>query len=61
MVLSKLDSSISYPEIKSVAAADNSKNREYDLYEIEVKHVDIIIAVGSANKSFADKNIIYCT
>ena len=28
MVLSKLDSSISYPEIKSVAAADNSKNRE---------------------------------
>ena len=59
MVLSKLDSSISYPEIKSVAAADNSKNREYDLYEIEVKHVDIIIAVGSANKSFADKNIIY--
>jgi len=56
MVLSKLDKSISYHEIKSVAPTDN---KEVELYEIEVKGVDIIIAVGNANKSFIDKNITY--
>jgi len=57
MVLSKLDSSISYSELKSVDPDDFKK--EANLYEIEVKDVDIIIAVGNAKKNYEDKNITY--
>jgi predicted NAD-dependent protein-ADP-ribosyltransferase YbiA (DUF1768 family) len=57
MVLSKLEKAISYPELKSVDADDFK--REANLYEIEVKDVPIIIAVGSAKRNFEEKNITY--
>ena len=57
MVLSRLDSSVSYPEIKNVDLDDYRK--EVNLYEIQVKDVDIIIAVGSAKNTFENKNITY--
>ena len=57
MVLSKLDKSISYHELKSVDPDDFKK--EANLYEIDVKNINIIIAVGSAKKNFEDKNITF--
>uniref|UniRef100_A0A6C0JXI2 NADAR domain-containing protein n=1 Tax=viral metagenome TaxID=1070528 RepID=A0A6C0JXI2_9ZZZZ len=57
MVLSKLDKGLSYPELKSVDPDDFKK--EANLYEIEAKDVDIIIAVGNAKKNFEEKNITY--
>lgn len=57
MVLSKLDKGLSYPELKSVDPDDFKK--EANLYEIEAKDVDIIIAVGHAKKNFEEKNITY--
>ena len=57
MVLSKIDKSISYPELKNVDSSD-LKN-EAGLYEIDIKGVDIIIAVGKAKNTFKDKNITY--
>jgi len=57
MVLSKLDKALSYPELKSVDPDDFKK--EANLYEIEDKDVDIIIAVGHAKKNFEEKNITY--
>jgi hypothetical protein len=57
MVLSKLDKGLSYPELKSVDPDDFKK--EASLYEIEIKDVDIIIAVGNAKKNFEDKNITH--
>lgn len=57
MVLSKLNSSVSYPELKKTNPEDS--NMETDLYEISVKNVDIVIAVGNPRHDFQKKNIVY--
>jgi len=57
MVLSKINSRISYPELKSVDYGD--LKTEANLYQIEIEEVDVIIAVGSAKNTFEDKNIFY--
>ena len=57
MVLSKLDNNISYPELKSVDYGDIKM--EATLYQIEIKGVDVIIAVGNGKNTFEEKNIIY--
>jgi predicted NAD-dependent protein-ADP-ribosyltransferase YbiA (DUF1768 family) len=57
MVLSKLDSDISYPELKSVDSGD--LKMEANLYQLEIKNVDIIVAVGNSKNTYEDKNILY--
>ena len=57
MVLSKINSDISYPELKSVDTTD--LNMEANLYQLEIRDVDVIIAVGNAKNTFEDKNVIY--
>lgn len=57
MVLSKINSEVSYTELKSVDPSDLQK--EANLFQINVDNVDIIIAVGNANKTFENRNIIY--
>jgi len=57
MVLSKLDKTISYPEIKSVDPED--VNKLSDLYQIEVHGVEIIIGVGHAKYKKGEKSITY--
>jgi predicted NAD-dependent protein-ADP-ribosyltransferase YbiA (DUF1768 family) len=57
MVLSKLDNDISYPELKSVDSGDIKI--EANLYQLEIKGVDVIIAVGNSKNTFEEKNVLY--
>ncbi len=57
MVLSKLDGDVSYPELKSVDSGD--LKMEANLYQLEIKGIDVIIAVGNAKNTYEDKNIYY--
>ena len=57
MVLSKINSNVSYPELKSVDSGD--LKTEANLYQLEIKDIDIIIAIGNAKNTFEDKNILY--
>jgi predicted NAD-dependent protein-ADP-ribosyltransferase YbiA (DUF1768 family) len=57
MVLSKIDSNVSYAELKSVGFDD--LKTEANLYQIEIKDIDIIIAIGNGKNTFEDKNILY--
>jgi predicted NAD-dependent protein-ADP-ribosyltransferase YbiA (DUF1768 family) len=57
MVLSKFDSDVSYPELKSVDSGD--LKMEANLYQLEIKDVDVIIAVGNSKNIYEDKNILY--
>jgi len=57
MVLSKLDGDVSYPELKSVDSGD--LKTEANLYQLEIKDIDVIIAVGNSKNTYEDKNILY--
>ena len=57
MVLSKLDSDVSYPELKSVDSGD--LKMEANLYQLEIKNIDVIVAVGNSKNTYEDKNILY--
>jgi predicted NAD-dependent protein-ADP-ribosyltransferase YbiA (DUF1768 family) len=57
MVLSKINSEVSYPELKSVDSGD--LKTEANLFQLEIKNVDVMIAVGNAKNNFEEKNILY--
>ena len=57
MVLSKLNSDVSYPELKTVDSGD--LKTEANLYQIEIKDIEVVIAVGNPKNTYEDKNILY--
>ena len=57
MVVSKINSSVSYPELKKVDTNDLKK--EANLYQIQVDGIEIIIAVGNAKNTFESQNVLF--
>ena len=57
MVLSKINKSVSYPEIKTVDKAD--ENKESWIYQLFLKNVEVLVGVGAAKNTYENKNIIY--
>jgi len=58
MVVSKLDDSINYPDLKSVDSVDIGFDA--NLYEIEIMpEIKGIIALGNVKYNFSEKNILY--
>ena len=57
MVLSKIDSSVSYPELKRANPED--ADMEADIYALQIKNVEVVIALGNSRDDFRKNNIIY--
>lgn len=58
MVLSRINDNVNYPELKRVDKEDI--NKKTNLYETNIKDVDILIAIGSPQNNFQEEdNILY--
>ena len=57
MVLSKINNNVSYPELKSVDTED--LKMEANLYQLEIRDIDVIIAVGKSKNTFEEDNILF--
>jgi predicted NAD-dependent protein-ADP-ribosyltransferase YbiA (DUF1768 family) len=57
MVLSKIDSNVSYPELKSVDTED--LGMEANLYQTDVHGFEVVIAIGKSKNTYEDQDIIY--
>jgi len=57
MVVSRINKNVNYPEIKNVDF--NDLNTETNQYQMEIKDIDVIVAIGSAKNTFIEDGITY--
>lgn len=57
MVLSQINDTITYPEIKTID--ENDKGKEVTMFQINLLGVDVVIAVGDVKYDFAKNDILF--
>ena len=57
MVRSKLDPDIVYPDKTSLDRDDEGKDAA--MYEVAIRGIDVVIAIGQERYTFIDKNVVY--
>ena len=58
MVVSNINSNVSYSERKTIDEDD--KGQDVSMYQIRLFDIDVVIALGNVKYNFANKNIVYC-
>tara|TARA_Y100000591_G_C21853056_1_gene712940 strand:+ start:5787 stop:8036 length:2250 start_codon:yes stop_codon:yes gene_type:complete len=57
MVLSQINDTITYPEIKSID--ENDKGKEVTMFQLNLLGVDVVIAIGDIKYDFAKNDILF--
>jgi len=57
MVQSKINADVTYSELKNIDKKDFKT--EATLYELEIKNIEVIIAIGNVKNTFESEGILY--
>jgi hypothetical protein len=57
MVLSKINSEISYKELKEID--ENDKGRDVSMYQLNLLKIPVVIALGDIKYTFVDQNVLF--
>ena len=58
MVVSNINSNVSYPERKTIDEDD--KGQDVSMFQIKLFEIDVVIALGNIKYNFANDNVVYC-
>ena len=58
MVVSNINSNVSYPERKTIDEDD--KGQDVSMFQIKLFEIDVVIALGNVKYNFANDNVVYC-
>ena len=58
MVVSNINSNVSYPERKTIDEDD--KGQDVSMFQIKLFDIDVVIALGNVKYNFSNKGILYC-
>ena len=59
MVVSNINSNVSYPERKVIDDEDE-KGQDVSMYQIKLFDMDVVIALGNIKYNFSNNNVLYC-
>jgi hypothetical protein len=57
MVLSKINSEISYKELKEID--ENDKGRDVSMYQLNLLKIPVVIALGDIKYTFVEQNVLF--
>ena len=57
MVLSQINDTITYPEIKTID--ENDKGKEVTMFQINLLGVEVVVAIGDVKYDFTKEGILF--
>ena len=58
MVVSNINSNVSYPERKTIDEED--KGQDVSMYQIKLFDIDVVIALGNIKYNYSKEKVLYC-